>query len=162
MTKLLSQMGHFNCFAPKIIIIFYNSSWKLRRLLAISHTCRRLNSKHHVLGILRELRRAFHAFENFQRYRPQLDLLADCRHDFLKAEFHVRSCIWLYLSASWSTFASSSSVRYRLFSLSFLVVSKIMSTVGGSLLPKMQDNTDFVDQQNFIFPVIMSLSLISL
>lgn len=61
-----------------------------------------------------------------------------------------------------STFASSGCVKYRLLSLSFLAVSKIMSTVGGSLLPKTQDNKEFVDQQNLIFPVIASLSLISL
>lgn len=61
-----------------------------------------------------------------------------------------------------STFASSSSAKYRLFSRSFRVVSKIISTVGDLLLPKTQDSTEFVDQEYFTFPVVVSLSLISL
>lgn len=50
--------------------------------------------------------------------------------------------IYMYLS----TFASSNSAKYRLFSLSFLVVSKIISTVGGSLLPKTHDKIELIDQ----------------
>lgn len=66
------------------------------------------------------------------------------------------------LSEGIHTFASSNSIKYLLFSLSLRFVSNIMSTVVVSPLPNTHDRTEAIDQEYFTFPVIVSLSLISL
>lgn len=126
--------------------------------------CRRTQNSN-IFWILRKMSWTFHAFKNFQQYWCCFYSLVNYFDYFLQHDdilLYVDILFARYLYFLFLTFAVFNSTKYLLFWRCSRVVSKIISTVTGSLLPSTHDKTELVDQQHLNFPVSESLSRITL